>query len=55
MCPVNPFRTVDINKVKVIGQGDGYKMRYITSVGVSGCPPNPMGVFYLKIIKINNI
>ena len=42
------LRTVDINKVKVIGQGDGYKMIYITSVGVSGCPPNPMGVFYLN-------
>ena len=55
MCPVIPSGLVDINKVKVIGQGDGYKMRYITSVGVSGCPPNPMGVFYLKIIKINNI
>ena len=47
MCPVIPSGLVDINKVKVIGQGDGYKMRYITSVGVSGCPPNPMGVFYL--------
>ena len=45
-CPVLSLSgLVDINKVKVIGQGDGYKMRYITSVGVSGCPPNPMGVF----------
>ena len=47
-CPVLSLSgLVDINKVKVIGQGDGYKMRYITSVGVSAAP-EPYGGFLFE-------